>query len=284
MLPDDALSPFPSNKVQAVARLVELDRAAVEVCSKFQDAGVPALLLKGPSFAQWLYRDDPRQRPYSDVDVLAQPAPHNALLLTELGFIQTGVHPRGVHTTWVRETDNVTVELHGTLLGIGCGSDAAWTVLSNHIEQFCLIGNTIFVFDEIARTLHVCLHAAGDPGPRTREDLVRAIRFASPDAWARAADLARSLEASDAFTVGLRSTPEGAAIADRLALREAAPLGLTLRAAGASNAAQMLGEMHDAAGIREKVSIARRAVRGRSLLRVIGSGLRAIPEYLRARH
>ena len=68
----------------AAARCLALDAHAVTVVRALEDAGVAALLLKGPGLARRLYADDPSRRRYSDVDVLVANAalPGSGLLET----------------------------------------------------------------------------------------------------------------------------------------------------------------------------------------------------------
>ena len=56
---------------------------------------VPALLLKGPAFARWLY-DDSRERSYRDIDLLVAPERIAAAgaALSELGFERRDSHAR----------------------------------------------------------------------------------------------------------------------------------------------------------------------------------------------
>lgn len=71
----------------AAARALLLDFRAAHACEFLQDRGIPALLLKGPTIAGWLYRDG-TLRPYRDIDILVAPADWSraSIALAEIGF------------------------------------------------------------------------------------------------------------------------------------------------------------------------------------------------------
>ena len=60
----------------AAANALLLDLAAARASAALRDAGIRAILLKGPVIARWLY-DDGSERNYGDVDLLV--APHITL-------------------------------------------------------------------------------------------------------------------------------------------------------------------------------------------------------------
>src|SRR5688572_23403111 len=91
----------PSPRADAVARRLRLDAAAQEVAEAFELAHIPSLLLKGRSFALWLY-PDPAERDYRDVDLLIRESefPVAGELLQRIGFEQTSSR-RGTGRPWV---------------------------------------------------------------------------------------------------------------------------------------------------------------------------------------
>lgn len=280
-------APAPSAKAWRVARLLELDRAAVEICLALPHA----ILLKGPTFANWLYPDSPRARLYTDVDILCPVDVEQTHILKELGFERSGDHPLGIHTTWVRRHDNVTVELHSTLLGIGIDAAEAWDILSAETEVLDLTSSKVLQLNERARTVHVCLHAAGDGNaPQPLEDLKRACLYNGLHVWEEAAELAHRLGALDACARGLRSISDGQRVAVVAGFPFNRSVTVELRANGASNAAQALGLLDDSRGARAKWELVKKLARvaesdkdagglGLRIARVV----RAIPEWWRAR-
>jgi hypothetical protein len=70
---------------QQLLRGAGMSRAACEVTKAGERAGVPLLLLKGPTLAQTLY-DDEGDRPYSDLDFWVRDVADANRLLVELGL------------------------------------------------------------------------------------------------------------------------------------------------------------------------------------------------------
>jgi hypothetical protein len=209
-----------------------VDQVAAEVMQALASRGVRSVLLKGASFATWLYGDG-ALRPYGDVDLLVAPeslAPAEQVL-RELGFEAAWdpLHPRrdrawgGWDHTWMRGHD--AVDLHTTLLGVDAHPRKVWGTLSQMTERQAVGGATVEVLNPTARALHVAIHAAHHSKEphlsRPDEDLARAVEMLEPDVWADAAALAERLQAESALAAGLRLVPRGAAIAERLGLAPA---------------------------------------------------------------
>ena len=135
---------------------------------------------------------------------------------------------------WQRERDNVLLDVHRTLAGIGVDPDVAWRALSRERASVTVAGRgRCRSSGSPARTLHVALHAAhhGIGPSRPIEDLRRAVRTADDGIWRSAAELADELDALlDAFAAGLALDPEGAALAQRLHLPSRVSTGAALRA------------------------------------------------------
>jgi hypothetical protein len=72
---------------QAIGTLA-VDRVTAEVISAFDAAGIPSILLKGPSIARWLYPAGGRG--YVDTDLLVQRQQFSRAsdLLKDLGFVE----------------------------------------------------------------------------------------------------------------------------------------------------------------------------------------------------
>src|SRR3954447_14600393 len=84
--------------IEAGMRNLLIDRVTVEVSRELEAEGIPNLVLKGPSIAQWLYDND-EVRAYGDTDLLI---PHECWsraveVLRRLDFthdISSLAHPR----------------------------------------------------------------------------------------------------------------------------------------------------------------------------------------------
>ena len=197
------------------------------------DEGVRAIVLKGPSFADWLYTDGTRRR-YGDVDLLVSPAQleqANAVL-SRHGFVPhtPGEHPLRDPTAgqpWVRERDDAVIDLHVRLHGVGAPAAIAWTELSADTERQRVGGIKVEVLRPSARALHVALHAAqhGSRASKPIEDLRRALAVLDEDLWHEAAILAAHIQALPAFATGLRHLPEGGVLAARLGAAGRDPAG-----------------------------------------------------------
>jgi Uncharacterised nucleotidyltransferase len=107
-------------------RTLRIDAATAEVVGALRNAGVPSILLKGPSVPRWIY--DVASRPYGDCDLLVPRSDVEASeqSLRSLGFERGGLHsipgdwPR--HAAVYRRGD-VVVDLHQTLLGVTADGD-----------------------------------------------------------------------------------------------------------------------------------------------------------------
>ena len=229
----------PANlRLAADALSLRIDAVCGEVVTRMRAEGVRAIVLKGPSFAEWLYRDGTRRR-YGDVDLLVPPlrAKQAVHVLEGLGFkLNTaGEHPlrdplRG--QTWLREHDGAVVDLHVSLFGARAPLPLIWAVLSSDTEHQRIGGIRGEVLSPPARAMHVALHAAqhGERVDQPREDLRRALAMLDEDTWRQAAEIANRIEATGAFVAGMRLQPQGSKLAARLGLPDAAPLEIMLRA------------------------------------------------------
>jgi hypothetical protein len=246
----------------AAAQCLRLDRLALEVIRELAAADVPAVLLKGPSFARWLY-DEGAARPYSDVDLLVSPqnSARGEQVLTTLGFalLRPGLsklEETGHARVWVRQDG--MVDFHHSVWGIGVEPTEAWEVLTTHLDRLRIGGEQIPVLALPARALHVALHAAqhGSNERKPLEDLGRAGARASFDTWKQAAALARELKAEGAMAAGLRLDASTAKLADELGLAQAPSLEIALHAQGAPLIARGLGRVAATEGLHRKLAMA----------------------------
>jgi hypothetical protein len=218
-------------RLHAAAWSVAVDALTAEVVEALSTAGVASILLKGPTIAAWLY-DDPGARPYSDSDLLVDPArlPVAQGTLERLGFRRDFgplAHPgmeQPPSQPWRRGP--FTVDLHQTLPGADAAPARVWALLRSGCEHQEVGGRRVSILSEPGRLVHVALHAAHH-GPRVEaplRDLRRAIERAPDGRWDAAAALARQLEATDRFAAGLHLAPGGDRVLERFSLE--APAGL----------------------------------------------------------
>ena len=252
-----------------------LDAVAAQVLAAFRQAGVEALLLKGRALAILLYRAG-EQRDYSDVDLLVAPHDLDAAeaTLRGLGYENAssalGIDDIGgvVHAdTWIRATpgsnDQAMIDLHRWLPGARATPGKAWEALAARRTWIEIEGRQAAVLDRAGQAMHLATHAAqhGPAFPKPVDELALALERWPADVWDSAALLAQEIDATEAFAAGLRLVPEGAEVAERLALASTAELDWTIR----HRHARPRGTFHlqalaDARGARERVRILRRSL------------------------
>lgn len=212
-----------------------LDRTAAQLFAAFTEAGIGALLLKGPVLARVLYRPG-EEREYNDVDILVEPAAlerARELLRTRgwmclreaLGVEDVG---GGLHAeTWVIE--DITVDLHWRLPGTEAPADTTWKVLYPPHQLIDLDGRCVETLSQAGLALHIALHTAQHGGKYNLgpPDLKLALERWPLDVWRRAKALAYEINATEAFAVGLQLAPAGRELARRLALPEITQLNWT---------------------------------------------------------
>ena len=224
--------------VLATAINLANEAATGELMTAFRAAGLRAIVLKGPPLQRWLYGETPR--PSMDIDILASWDRLAELeqVLSSLGWRYLGIDALGEDRPhcriWQRRDNDLILELHRTLAGIGVVPARAWSILSEHTETIGLGATTAEVLSAPARAMHVALHATqhGVQLERTLTDLQRALELVPEDVWENAAGLAARLEATDAFAVGLCLLPEGRRLIEKLGLSAAGSVEAVLRAHG----------------------------------------------------
>jgi hypothetical protein len=204
---------------QAVAvRNLAIDVVTREVVQAFEEAGIPVILLKGPTISKWLYTDG-APRPYGDSDLLVDPADFTRAgrVLVGLGFTNTWAavrrSERDSHSDGFVRTElhgRFTVDLHHRLEWTKLEPAAVWATLLSRAETIQLAGTAITCLDEAGRCMLLSLHAAqhGYASQKPLEDLRRGRLHASAAAWSEAEALARRLGASTAYAMGLALTQE----------------------------------------------------------------------------
>lgn len=241
---------------------VAVDAVTVEVVSSLERAGVPAVLLKGPSVARWLY-DDAASRTYTDSDILVSPdrVVDAEAVLGRLGFKRAWgplPHP-GMEAPpaapWRRGP--FSVDLHETLPGALAQRQRVWDALSSNLDDLELTGGTVRVLNHRARLLHVALHAAHH-GPRVGQplaDLGAALARIPIADWIATAELAKRVGAETALAEGLRMLPEGRRLSTDLGIARPPSRDWQLRSFNGADLATGLDRLWEAPGTRSKALI-----------------------------
>jgi hypothetical protein len=217
--------------------MLRVDVAGAEAIGWFAADGIECILLKGRAFAERLY-DEVWERPYSDTDLLVQVADHEAAerLLTVHGCRRLDRDgdrlgaPGYAHT--FETPDGSLIDLHWNLSGVTAAPGVTWQIVNEGARPLELGGRGVRVPGDPAIALIVVLHHAHHGAQRagTLPDLERAIERLDLSDWYAAARSAERLGAREAFTAGLRLSPTGAAMADRLGADRAISLEYQLRA------------------------------------------------------
>lgn len=225
----------PSDRIHSIGSIMRVDATTAEVVRRAEGAGLRVILLKGPSFARWLY-DDKADRPYADTDLLVAPGQADALalLLGDLGFeVATPRHEldRPVPAVnWIRRRGGTAVDVHVGLTGAAVPPGEQWAVLSAETERMTVGGVEVEVLSRPARALHAVLHLAQHGREeRPLRDVEQAVERVPDEVWREAAALAERLRAIPAFGGGLRLVEEGARLAERLGLPDTRSVEVILR-------------------------------------------------------
>jgi Uncharacterised nucleotidyltransferase len=199
-----------------------VDQVAVEVGALLQASGVRAILLKGASFADWLYPDGARV--YVDVDLLVERERAAAAeeLLRELGYSQLWAPEdvpadRPIASHWRRADGGPPIDLHWALPEAGATPAAQWAELTRETRRLTIADGELETLGQVASCALVALHAVRHAAlPKPAEDLSRAVRIAPRDTWLAAAEFAHRIDATEGFSAGLRTLPAGAALAEAI--------------------------------------------------------------------
>ena len=209
-----------SRDYRVVAQGLFLERASSDAIKALRQAGVRAILLKGPLQQWWLEAGGP-PRASVDVDVLVsrEQLDRAGAALGALGYSLAVTLPdepgREHSTAWVA-VDRVPVELHWSLVGVD--ENKVWDVLSSETETAVLMREQIEIPNEAARCAIVALHAAqhGIGQPAIFGDLEKALVIAGTETWRRASELATELGGWTPFAGALSFSPRGRELLDEL--------------------------------------------------------------------
>jgi len=236
-----------------------VDAVTAEVLRAFAAEGVECRVLKGASVARWLYGPG-EPRSYTDSDLLVRPADSDRAraVLERMGFVPELDERRmpewwREHAVgWLRPGDSVVVDIHRSLPGVGADDARVWEALSPGGDSIAIGGVHAATLSTAGRALHVSLHAAQhgpEWGGSVTIDLERALAQVNEDTWRAAAALAEQLDATAAFATGLRLSPVGCGLADRLELPQARQADVALRVGGAPPVALGLDQLARADGL-----------------------------------
>ena len=226
----------------ALVSNIVIDRLTAEVTGALTDAGIEHLLMKGPVIARWLYPDV--VRPYWDSDILVarRDWEQSVAVLQDLGFsAYRGFGHPGLESTtsaaFIRGAGHENVDLHRTLEGLTADPDEVWRILTADATRDFIGGREVGIPARAVVLMHIALHAAHHGRqPKVVEDVRRALLHADEDLWRQAADRAMALGGLAAFSSGLRLLPEGAALAERLGIRDVRSVTFDLRVRGTPTA------------------------------------------------
>jgi hypothetical protein len=250
--------------IAGVAHRLRLDAASAEVLELYAGMGVQAALLKGASLVGWLYPNNAAY--YTDIDILVCPEDEPSAIsgLEQLGF-EPVLDDRAMPdwwqehgSDWFRAQDGVSVDLHRRLVGVRADPTAAWRLLAQDLATATVGGYAVPVLSPPARLLHVTLHAAqhgAGGGGKGRLHLQQALSTFDDELFRAAVDLAAKLDATEAFTAGLRLSPEGAAVADRMGLPVVTSVDAALRATTPPPVALGFEQLAQAGGLRVRLEI-----------------------------
>jgi hypothetical protein len=218
----------PHRGLKRAAQALNCDRITAEVVTAMNAAGIPNLVLKGPSIARWLYPTGGRT--YGDTDLLvrSQDFVRAEGVLASLGFTDelNDVHPLErllmpreeiayARRAVTRGVPRGTVDLHHNLPHLPAPEATLWEEFCNGSETILVAGAMVQALGRTALTFHIVVHAAQHEFRfHTDEDLRRVIRVLPLGDWRPVAELADRLGGADILGYGLRHSPEGTQIAD----------------------------------------------------------------------
>ena len=217
------------------------------------------MVLKGPALAEWYGPDS--DRTYVDGDLWVSPSQVSLAeeVLAQLDFVpalEEGDLPAWwLHhaSAWTRRRDGATIDLHRRLQTVHRDAEEVWSFLLPQCEEFLIGGKTALRLPEAARILHITLHAChhGGADPRGLRHLRAAIesRGAADNLWLAAWGLAQEIDAASAFSAGLRLTPQGKELAQRLQIPSMVGAESSLLAMGPVPVAMGFYQLSQASGM-----------------------------------
>lgn len=213
----------PAQDSRSIAlRSLLMDRSSWRVINALMAEGIPSVLLKGPTTAQWLY--EVGERGYLDLDILVrtEDAPAIDRVLHRLGYRnpRDGALPDELDDhSWTYQPMAPSadrrllseVDVHYTFAGVLAPAADVWNELQPHTVAFTLSGGSVSALDEVGRAVLIVLHAARDGRRKQQsfEDLKRLRGKLDGQQWRGVVALARELDALEAFAAGLMLLDDG---------------------------------------------------------------------------
>ncbi len=233
---------------EVAAQTLAVDAVTMQVVKALREGGVDPILLKGPSFASWLYGNR-MPRPYIDTDLLIDPKTSGiaGTALRNLGYepLPSPPGPRPAATTWLKQGSAGSVDLHTGIWLFDETADA-WERLQKHTQPMLLAGLAVTVLDDVAKTVHVVTHALQhefkEAGPNC--DLELALRLVPEDTWRAASAFAAEVGAYDAFAWTLSTWPSAQAMAQRVGVERPASPSARIRLLTAGVSGTGAGTFH----------------------------------------
>lgn len=262
------------------AETFRLDLKAHEVHAALMRAGTKPIYLKGASFSSLLYPDR-GARAYGDIDLLVAPRDLSdaEAALRHLGFrrfdpfslsastgtalgVAVGTAGSNHGTAWLRDRDNLAVDLHHSLPQVGVDADRLWEELQPHRTSMVRAGTEFPVLDDQASALLLTLHAAhnGPEDAKSLEDLRRGTQLLSGETWRGALELAQKLRAVQSMGIGLGLCPRGVEIAEQLGVSTQPPLVVQMHWRGAPWATTFIQALSAGPGYRARMRLIARLV------------------------
>lgn len=245
-----------------LAANLRVDVAGAQVREWLAQEDIDCVLIKGRAFAQRLY-DQLWERTYSDTDLLIRPTDRERAerLLVSHGYRRIDRdsdrlgQPAYAHT--FTHLDGSLIDLHWNLSGATAGGQRTWDAVRARTVSLSVGGRPAQVPDDEATALIVALHNAhhGAKWSTAQRDLERALEHLAPAAWDSADRLAHHLGARDAFVAGLRLSPAGMPLADRLGACEGVSLEYQLRARQTTYGAWALHRVASAGGLGRRAQV-----------------------------
>jgi hypothetical protein len=171
-LTDDQVEELLSHHRTAMLGVLAIEQRLLRLAEAFDDAGIRAVVLKGPAVAHAVYTD-PSMRPFGDLDLLVstQDWPHACDVLRTGGYHRDLPEPRrGFDERFGKaathsDPSGLQVDLHRTLV---LGPFGLWldpSELLRHTEPFELAGRRLERLDRTGLLVNAALHAGLGASP-----------------------------------------------------------------------------------------------------------------------
>jgi hypothetical protein len=231
---------------ESVGARLSVEHSTVAAFQLLERSAIESVVLRGPCLARRLYERS-EVRVSTDVDLLVEDIDACSALLRRHGYSRVVDWTPGMSRhAWTHVKENeVSIDLHRSLVGVEAPPDVAWKVFSRESEEAPLGGGRVRAPRLAAHLLIVALHAAqhGAGDPKTTEDLSRALDRFDGSEWLHAAEIAAELSAIGAFAAGLSIVGPGRELGASIALPALVSRSTLVRAGGAPPTALGLSQL-----------------------------------------